>query len=75
MLSHEGKSVFLETIEYLKAQKPVQKVAMHKGLSKASQGHADDLGKHNMMGHVGSNGSSMSERIGRHCVVNKGFTG
>ena len=59
----------------MKAQKPVQKVSIHKGLGKASQGHAEDLGENNMMGHVGSNGSTMPERIKRYCIHNSGHIG
>lgn len=68
MRTHEGKSVWKETINFLKSQKPLKNFNLHKGLQKSAQLHATDLGKNNMMGHVGSNGSTMRSRIEMYSV-------
>lgn len=48
---------------------------MHKGLEKSAQYHATDLGNNNMMGHVGSNGSTMSQRVEMFSIHNNGSIG
>ncbi len=64
--TQEGKSAVDEAIAFLKKVKPVGKLTMSKGLSKAAADHTKDIGKTGKTGHTGSDGSSSSDRMERH---------
>jgi hypothetical protein len=51
----EGAPLWKETIEFLRKQKPMPPLTLHKGLCKSAQEHVVDLAKHNMIGTIGVN--------------------
>ena len=64
--TQEGKKAVDEAIAFLKKAKPVGKLKLSAGLSKAAAEHVKDLGKSGKTAHKGSDGSSPSERMNRH---------
>ncbi len=64
--TNEGTSAVLECIEFLKKQSPLGAVSLDYELSKASQGHADDIGPKGICSHQGSDGSTADDRISRY---------
>lgn len=64
--TNEGPSAVKECIKFLKGQKKVSELTLNKGLCKAAQDHADDIGPKGVTGHAGSDGSDSSERIERY---------
>ena len=75
MVTREGKSAWMEAIAFLKQQQPLSPLASHKGLQMAAQLHANDLAANDMMGHYGSNKSSMTDRILLFCERDNGELG
>jgi len=61
--THEGVSVYEECIEFLRNQPPVPALKLDNILSRAAQDHADDIGPHGIIGHVGSSGFTLDSRI------------
>ena len=60
----EEKNAVLNAIKYLKKVKGTDKeLKISKVLCKVAQMHAEDIGKHNMMSHKGSDHLSLSQRI------------
>jgi uncharacterized protein YkwD len=64
--TQEGKKAVDEAIEFLKKAKPVGKLKLSKGLSKAAEDHTKDIGKAGVTGHTGTDKSTMTDRMGRH---------
>jgi uncharacterized protein YkwD len=64
--TNEGLDVWHEAIEFLQAQQPMPALEWHDGLASAVNDLASDLGPKGVIGHVGSDGSSMSDRIERY---------
>ena len=62
----EGINGIEEAIRFLSIQKPVPKLTYSEELSKAAKDHAIDIGEHNLLGHDGSNGSMLSDRIEKY---------
>ena len=62
----EGIKALNEAITFLNTVKPIPALSYSKGMSKASKDHLDDMYKNNLMGHVGSNGSTTSTRINKY---------
>lgn len=62
----EGTAVVDETIAFLSKVKPVPALSASKGLSLAAKDHVDDLGPKGKIGHTGTDGSSVEDRINRH---------
>ena len=65
----EGPNAVIEAIDFLKIQKPVGQLEMDGNLTQAANDHAVDSDKHNIVGHVSSDGSTMSDRINRYYSV------
>lgn len=63
----EGKMAYLETIEFLKSQRPVNPLIWLPHLHKAAKDHAIDIGKNGLTSHEGSDNSNVSKRIERYC--------
>ena len=70
--TNEGKSVWLETRNFLMNQKSIPPLTKHQGLNKSAFDHKNDLCQNGIFGHRGSDGSSFSERILRHCKKGPG---
>lgn len=66
IVTSEGVSALEECIKVLFDSKPVGILYPKKGLSKAAKEHAQDIGKHGMMSHKGTDKSSMSDRVERY---------
>jgi hypothetical protein len=62
----EGVNAVEEAIRFLSVQKSVPKLNYSEELSKAAKDHAMDIGKNNLHGHEGSDGSILSDRIERY---------
>ena len=54
------------SIRFLSMQKPVPKLIYNEHLSKAARDHALDMAENNLLGHEGSNGSILSDRIEKY---------
>lgn len=66
IMTQEGTAAVDEAIEFLKKAKPIGKLTMSKGLTKAAEDHTKDIGKLGKTGHTGSDKSTSSERMERH---------
>jgi hypothetical protein len=62
----EGIQGVEEAIRFLSVQKPVPALVHSEELSKAAKDHAVDMGKNCLVGHDGSDGSMLSDRIERY---------
>ena len=62
-MTKEGPKAVQEAINFLKKQSPVGRLAWDANLAKAAKDHADDSNKRGIVGHTGSDGSTMSARI------------
>ena len=68
--TYEGRQLVLETIEFLQNQKPVNSLIFSQPLSISSHNHAVDLGTHNLNSHIGSNNSTLRERVEKYSEWN-----
>ncbi|MFO7870556.1 MAG: CAP domain-containing protein [Kiritimatiellia bacterium] len=64
--TREGVKAVDEAIAYLEEVKPIGRLDPSKGLSLAAEDHAGDIGPKGIMGHTGSDGSTIKDRIERH---------
>ena len=64
--TYEGVQGFLDAIEFLKNQKPLESLQYSGHLSQACKDHAKDLGSKGQSSHEGSDGSGLSERIEKY---------
>lgn len=64
----EGLAALEEAIAFLEAAAPVGPLAWDAALAKAAGDHARDQGRTGEMGHKGSDGSTMAQRIERHGI-------
>lgn len=62
---NESKQTWIECYKFLMSQKPLSPLKLSETLTLAASDHAKDLAKTGMMGHTGSDGSSMADRISR----------
>ena len=62
----EGLQGVEEAIRFLTLQKPVHELIISEELSKAAKDHAIDIGENGLIGHDGSDGSMLSDRIERY---------
>ena len=68
--TYEGRQLVLETISFLEKQKPVNSLIYSQPLSISSHNHAVDLGTHNLNSHIGSNNSTLRERVEKYSEWN-----
>ncbi len=66
VLTREGRSAVDEAIRHLERQRPVPALEPERRLDRAARDHVADQGPRGAMGHVGSDGSSVGERLGRY---------
>ncbi len=66
MMTTEGLSAINEAISFLQKQKPIEPLKISKGMSLAARDHVNDTGKKGLLGHSGSNGSQMTDRINKY---------
>lgn len=64
--TNEGPSAIKECIQFLKAQKPLPSLQWVPEMAQAAQDHAEDIGPKGIVGHSGSDGSSMSSRLEKY---------
>ena len=62
----EGLQGVEEAMRFLSVQKPVPELTYSEELSKAAKDHAIDMGENGLIGHDGSDGSLLSDRIERY---------
>ena len=62
----EGLQGVEEAMRFLSVQKPVPELIYSEELSKAAKDHAIDMGENGLIGHDGSDGSLLSDRIERY---------
>lgn len=67
MKTHGGKQAVRAAITELNATEAVQPLEIHQGLQKASIKHSKDLGDNGNYDHVGSDGSTMEQRVTKFC--------
>lgn len=66
-LKNKNGEAARECYSEMKAMKPIGKLSPLQSLSLAAKDHVDDTGKKGLITHTGSDGSSPSDRIARHC--------
>ncbi len=64
--TREGPRAVREAIAALRATAPMGELAPARGLARAARDHAEDQGPRGGLGHTGSDGSSMADRVSRH---------
>lgn len=65
--TQEGPSAVQECIDCLLKTSPLPEFTWSSELALAAQDHCDDCGPAGVFGHTGANGSTMDDRISRHC--------
>jgi uncharacterized protein YkwD len=64
--TREGARAVREAIAALRATPPMRRLTPARGLVRAARDHAGDQGPRGGMGHTGSDGSTMADRISRY---------
>lgn len=64
--TREGKAPVEEAIDFLKKAAPAPSLSLSSGMSRAAAEHAADLGRTGSTDHLGSDGSTPSQRVRRH---------
>jgi uncharacterized protein YkwD len=64
--TNEGRSAYLNAIEFLKVQDPVHTLTLNEHLTKAAEDHAKDIGPKGIVSHDSSDGKNVSDRIERY---------
>jgi hypothetical protein len=59
----EGKTGYIEAIEFLRKQKPMKGFAWSEKLMKAAKDHVDDIGPKGTVSSIGTDGSLPTDRI------------
>ena len=65
--TNEGKKCWIETLNFLKNQKPLHQYKLNEGLTWSADDHVEDLATHGILGHESSNGDDMTKRIKFRC--------
>jgi uncharacterized protein YkwD len=66
ILTNEGKSAVNEAIRFLRNQRSMSFLRASKGMSRAAEDMVRMQGKTSRIGHIGTDGSSFSDRISRY---------
>ena len=67
-VGYEGYGAIDEAIRFLQRQKPLEPLGGNDGLHRSASGYAEAQGEYGYTGHVGYDGSSLSDRIHREGV-------
>ena len=70
--TNQGKKAWREARAFLAKQGTLPPLEAHEGLYLSAKDHAIDLVTNNLFGHTGSDKSTFSERILRHCKKGQG---
>lgn len=62
----EGRAAAEEAIRVLRAQSPLPPLSWSPGMARGAQDHVNDIGPRGIVGHIGSDGSTPSERVNRY---------
>jgi hypothetical protein len=65
--TQEGPPAVQECIDCLLETSPLPEFTWSSELARAAQDHCDDCGPAGVFGHTGADGSTMDDRISRHC--------
>ena len=69
LVTKEGAPAVKEAIKYLTKVKPIEeRMKISKALCKAAQDHAEDSGASGLVGHIGTDRSTMDDRINRYVM-------
>ena len=63
VMTREGVAAVLETVQALKAIKPMTVLQLSEGMSKSAQSHCNDTGPLGIVGHIGSKESTLQDRL------------
>jgi uncharacterized protein YkwD len=66
LATHEGVAAVDEAIRFLQSAAPLPPLRLSPGLSRAANDHVGDLGPQGQLGHRGSDGSTVAERVKRY---------
>jgi uncharacterized protein YkwD len=66
-MTNEGPAAVNDAISALRSVSGLQPYEWSDELSHAAQDHVNDCGPKGLSGHTGSDGSSMTDRVGRYC--------
>ena len=64
--TYEGEKGVINAIEFLKQQNPVRELIFSEELSKAARDHAIDIGDNGISNHIGSDNSTLYDRIEKY---------
>ena len=64
-MTAEGPTAVTEAIEFLTNQSSLEPLQNNEDLNLAAQEHAKDIGPKSIIGHIGSNGSTVSSRFAK----------
>ena len=65
--TYEGTEAIEEATQYLKSLKPMQSLKYSEEISKACRDHITDIGSKGLTGHIGSDGSNITDRLEKYC--------
>ena len=65
--TNEGEKAYIEAIAFLRKQHPVDPITFDGRVAKASQEHAEELGRMGLATHESSNGKTVPQRIEQYC--------
>ena len=65
--TYEGTEAIEEATQYLKSLKPMRSLKYSEEISKACRDHITDIGSKGLTGHIGSDGSNITDRLEKYC--------
>jgi uncharacterized protein YkwD len=63
VMTREGVSALLETIQAIRSTKPMPALALSDGMCRAAQSHCHDTGPLGIVGHIGSKETTLQDRV------------
>jgi uncharacterized protein YkwD len=65
--TYEGQEAVYDAIQFLKTQKPVDRLEFNDNIARACKDHANDIGEKGLATHEGSDDKNISDRIEKYC--------
>lgn len=65
--TYEGQEAVYDAIQFLKTQKPVNRLEFNDNIARACKDHANDIGEKGLATHEGSDDKNISDRIEKYC--------